>query len=116
MLGGDALKAYTREQNIIARSSAEAELYAAALGASQSRGIVSLLNDLGYEMKPVLAVNWEIEAHRCGLFADGRRNQIQEAASTQGQERRKRCRPGNRTTQQSSDCEELLHAWLCQHG
>ena len=32
------LKAYTRKQKIIARSSAEAELYAAALGASEANG------------------------------------------------------------------------------
>ena len=35
MPGAHALKAYTRKQKIIARSSAEAELYAAALGASE---------------------------------------------------------------------------------
>ena len=46
MLGEHALKAYTRKQKIIARSSAEVELYAAALGASESKGIVSLLRDL----------------------------------------------------------------------
>ena len=43
VLGENALKAYTRKQKIIARSSAEAELYAAALGASELKGIVSLL-------------------------------------------------------------------------
>ena len=52
-----ALKAYTRKQKIIARSIAEAELYAAALGASESKGIVSLLRDLGYETKPKLAID-----------------------------------------------------------
>ena len=129
LFGDHALKAYTHKQNIIARSSAKAELCAAALGASESKGIVSLLKDLGYEMKPVLAIDakatehilqkardWETGAHRCGLFVDARRNQIQEVASTKGQERRKRCRPGNQTTQQSSDCEALPHAWLCQHS
>ena len=50
------MTAYTRNQNIIAKHSAEAELYAAALGASESKGIVSLLKDLGYEMNPVLAI------------------------------------------------------------
>ena len=55
MLGAHTLKAYTRKQKIIARSSEEAELYAAALGASEVQGIVSLLRDLGYEKKPVLA-------------------------------------------------------------
>ena len=53
-LGKHTLKAYTRKQKIIAKSSAEAELYAAALGASESKGIVSLRTDLGHELKPVL--------------------------------------------------------------
>ena len=56
MFGDHALKAYTQKQKIIARSGAEAELYSAALGPSESKGIVSLLRDLGYEMKPVLAI------------------------------------------------------------
>ena len=63
MLGEHALKAYTRKQKIIARSSAEAELYAAALGASESKGIVSLLRDLGYEKKPVLAIDAKATEH-----------------------------------------------------
>ena len=41
----------------MARSSAEADLHGAALGASESKGIASLLKDLGYEMKPVLATD-----------------------------------------------------------
>ena len=53
MLGDHALKAYTRKQKILARSGAEAELHAVALGASETKGIVSLLRDLRYEMKPV---------------------------------------------------------------
>ena len=57
------VKAYTCKQKIIARSSAEAELYAAALGASESKGIVSLLKDLGYEMKPVLAIDANATEH-----------------------------------------------------
>ena len=44
-LGNHTLKAYTRKQKIIAKNSAEAELHAAALGASESKGIVSLLKD-----------------------------------------------------------------------
>ena len=38
MLGGHTSKAYTRKQKVIAKSSAEAELYAAALGASEAKG------------------------------------------------------------------------------
>ena len=57
MSGAHALKAYTRKQKIIARSSAEAELYAAALGASELKGIISLMRDLGHEKKPVLTMS-----------------------------------------------------------
>ena len=63
MLGVHALKAYARKQKIMARTSADAELYAAALGASESKGIVSLLTDLGYEMKPVLAIDANATEH-----------------------------------------------------
>ena len=40
LLGSHTLKAYTRRQTIIARSRAEAEVYAAPLGASEPKGIV----------------------------------------------------------------------------
>ena len=69
-LGNHTLKAYTHKQKIIAKSSAEAELYAAALGASESKGIVSLLKDLGYELKPVLGIDakaTENIVHRQGI-------------------------------------------------
>ena len=56
-LGNHTLKADTRKQKIIAKSSADAELYAAALGASESKGIASLLKDLDCELKPVLAID-----------------------------------------------------------
>ena len=45
------------------RSSAEADLYAAALGASESKGMVSLWKDLGYEMKPALAIDAKATEH-----------------------------------------------------
>ena len=50
-------------QAVIAKSSAESELYAAALGASESNGIVSLLKDLGYDLKPVLAIDVKATEH-----------------------------------------------------
>ena len=62
-LGNHSLKAYTRKQKIIAKSSAEAELYAAAWGTSESKRIVSLLKDLGYELKPVLATDAKATEH-----------------------------------------------------
>ena len=55
MFGRHTLKACTRNQNNHCkkqcRSSAEAELYATVLGASGSKGIVSVLTDLGCEME-----------------------------------------------------------------
>ena len=82
LLGSHTLKAHTRKQKIIARSSAEAELYAAAVGASESKSIVSLLKDRGYELKPVLGIdaatethsaptrNRTIETHRCSILVE----------------------------------------------
>ena len=64
MLGDHASKAHTRQQKIIARSSTEAELYAAAMAASESKEIVLLSRDPGYEMKPF----WPLM--RCPLHTD----------------------------------------------
>ena len=61
------LKAYTRKQKIIARCSAEAELYAAALGASEAKGVESMLSDLGFVVKPELI----IDAKATGLILHG---------------------------------------------
>ena len=69
-LGRHTLKAYTRKQKVIAKSSAEAELYAAALGASEAKGVVSLLRDLWYEKNPVLTIDakaTEHNLHRQGI-------------------------------------------------
>ena len=63
LIGDHMLKACTRRRKILARSSAEAELYATALGASESKGMVSLLCDLGYEVKPVLAIDAKAIEH-----------------------------------------------------
>ena len=63
MTGAHTLKTYTRKQKIIARSIAEAELYAAALGACELNGIISLMRDLGYEKKPVLAIDAKATEH-----------------------------------------------------
>ena len=53
-MGRHRLKAFSRKHEIIARSSAEAELYAAALGASEAKEIQSTMCDLGFAVKPVL--------------------------------------------------------------
>ena len=41
----------------IAKSSAVAELYAVALGASEAKGVQSMMRDLGFAVKPVLAID-----------------------------------------------------------
>ena len=63
MLGKHTLKAYTRKQRIIAKSNAEAELYAAAFGASEAKGVQSIMFDLGFEVKPVLAIDAKATEH-----------------------------------------------------
>ena len=63
MLGRHTLKAYTRKQKIMARSSAEAELYAAALGASEAKRVQSMMRDLGFAVKPVLAFDAKATEH-----------------------------------------------------
>ena len=63
MFCNNTLKEHTHKQNIIAKSSAKAVVYAVALGASEAKGVVSLLKDLGYEMKPVLAIDAKAIEH-----------------------------------------------------
>ena len=70
MLGGHTVKAYTRKQKVIAKSSAEAELCAAALGATEAKGVQSMMCDLGFAVKPML--NMDAKAterilHRQGI-------------------------------------------------
>ena len=57
------MKAYTRKQKIIDRSSAEAELYAAALGESEAKGAQSMMCDLGFAEKPVLIIDAKTTEH-----------------------------------------------------
>ena len=63
MLGGHTLKAYTRKHKIIAKSSAEAELYAAALRASEAKGVQSMMRDLAFAVKPMLNVDAKATEH-----------------------------------------------------
>ena len=56
MLGRHTLKAYTRRQKVIVKSIAEAEPYAVAYGASEAKGVQSMMFDLGFAVKPVLAI------------------------------------------------------------
>ena len=102
MLGKHTLKAYTRKQRIIAKSSADAELYAAALGASEAKGVQSVMFDLGFEVKPVLAIDakaTEHILHRKGIgklkhrdvaiSVGAGRDQISENTSAQNQDAKK---------------------------
>ena len=57
------MKAYTRKQKVIAKSSTEAELYAAALGASEAKGVQSMMYHLGFAVKPVLAIDAKATEH-----------------------------------------------------
>ena len=62
-MGRHLLKAKTRKQKIIARSSAEAELYAAALGASEVKGVECMMSALGFAMNPVLIIDAKATEH-----------------------------------------------------
>ena len=77
LLGSHSLNAYTRKQQIIARNSAEAELNAAALGAPESKGMVSLLCDLGHERKPVPAIDAKATEHILRSQRTGRLKHIE---------------------------------------
>ena len=57
------MKAYTRKQKIIARSSAEAVFSAPALGASAAKGVQSMMCDLGFAVKPLLIIDAEATEH-----------------------------------------------------
>ena len=63
LVGRHLSKAFTRKQKIIARSGAESELYAAALGASEAKGIQSMMCDLGFAVKPVLIFDAKATEH-----------------------------------------------------
>ena len=54
LVGRHLLKAFSRKQKIITRSSVEAELFAAALGASEAKSVENMMSDLGFVVKPVL--------------------------------------------------------------
>lgn len=69
-MGNHMFKAYTRQQNVIILRSAEAELNAAALGASESKGMMSIMRGFGYQLKPVLIIDakaTEQVLHRSGI-------------------------------------------------
>ena len=81
MLGKHTLKAYTRKQKVIAKSSRGRAVAQRHWAASEAKVIQSMMCDLGFAVKPVLAIDakaiehmlhrqgiWEIEAHGCGVL------------------------------------------------
>ena len=108
------------------KSSAEAELYAAALGASEVKGIASVLRDLGYGKRPVLAIDAKATEHILHRQGIGKLKHIDvaylwiqdEVRSQRLQVRRVRSednRSGNKTTEQGGDREALSHNGVCKH-
>ena len=51
------MKAYTRKQKVISRSSVEAEQHAAALGASEAKGVETMMRDFGFAVQPALVTD-----------------------------------------------------------
>ena len=70
LLCGQWLQSWSKDQTKIARSSGEAELYAANLGASKGKGLQTIMNELGwhYSMKLQVDANATIGMlHRRGM-------------------------------------------------
>ena len=57
---GDTFRKHVQENS---RSSPEAEMYAAALGASEATGVQSMMCDWGFAVKPVLIINATATEH-----------------------------------------------------
>lgn len=69
-IGGQWVKSWSKDQGKIARSSGEAELYAANLGAAQALGIQTNMKELGWPMELVLEMDANATIgilHRRGL-------------------------------------------------
>ena len=74
---GVCLKVWSSTQNVVARSSGEAELYAAVRGAAEGMGLRSMVGDLGLEM--TLRVHTDSDACRgtCNRTGLGRLKHLQ---------------------------------------
>ena len=69
-MGGEAVRAWSSNQNVIALSSGEAEYYAALKGASSALGFQSMLRDLGIHTSITLYIDSSAARgiiHRAGL-------------------------------------------------
>ena len=51
MLGGHCIKSWAKTQSVIAKSSAESELYSVVKGATEGLGLITLCSDLGSNME-----------------------------------------------------------------
>ena len=50
MIGNHCIKAWAKTQSVIAKSSAESELYSVVKGATEGLGLITLCKDLGAEV------------------------------------------------------------------
>ena len=69
---GMCLKVWSNTQNVVARSSGEAELYAAVRGASEGLGLRAMLADLGMEMALRLHTDSDAARGTCNRTGLGR--------------------------------------------
>ena len=68
--GGHLIKSWSSTQQVIATSSGEAELYAMVKGASQTKGLIAMLNDFGYAVNAKVCTDANAAigiVHRQGL-------------------------------------------------
>ena len=120
MLGAHTLKAYTRKQKVIAKSSAEGELYAASLGVSEAKGVQSMMCDLGFAVKPVLSIDAKATEHILHRQGTGKLKHIDMAylwVQDEIRSQRLRVRRVRRSEENvKSDCEALSHVGVREHG
>ena len=126
LLGRHILKAYTRKKKVIAKSSAEAELYAALLGASEAKGVQSMMRDMGFAVKPVLAIDakaTEHILHRQGTGKLKHRGVTYLWVQDENRSQRLRVRRvrseenvADLGTKPLSDCEALSQPGIREHG
>ena len=112
------MKAHTRKQKVIAKGSAEAELHAAALGASEAKGVQSMMRDLVFAVKPVLNIDAEATEHILHWQGIGKLKHIdsdhRDCECTESGVK-KMSKTWDEATQQSSDCEAVSHAGIREH-
>ena len=63
MWAGGTVKHWAKQQKVVAKSSAEAELYAATLAVSEAKGIAAAMRDLGLEARIALHIDAKATMH-----------------------------------------------------